>query len=101
MISVLIHLLRPGGEVGASWLHRQSYNQCSWMPIVKLVDVLSENRTSPLSQQTHDVIITSLLRQNRVATSLWFNTNVIIASRVVCVCVCVCVCVGGGGGGGG
>ena len=35
-----------------------------------------------LSQQTHGVIITSLLRQSDVASSRWSNDNVIIASCV-------------------
>ena len=34
------------------------------------------------TQRTHDAIITSLLRQNDVATSFWRNNDVIIASRV-------------------
>ena len=35
-----------------------------------------------LSQRTHDVIITSLLRQNDVATSFWRNNDVVITSCV-------------------
>ena len=33
----------------------------------------------PASQRTHDAMITSLLRQNDVATSFWRNNDVIIA----------------------
>ena len=36
-----------------------------------------------LTQWTHDVIITSSLRQNDVATSFWRNNDVII---ILCVC---------------
>ena len=39
-------------------------------------------RTRWSSQRTHDAIITSLLRQNDVATSFWHNNDVVIASFV-------------------
>ena len=42
----------------------------------------SDSFTWKSSHQTHGVIITSLLRQNDVATSFWRNNDVIIASRV-------------------
>ena len=44
--------------------------------------------TQITTQRTHDVIITSFLRQNDIATSLWCSNDVITASRVRWVTHC-------------
>ena len=36
-------------------------------------------------QQTHDVIMTSLLRQNYVATSFWCNNDIIASAHVIVI----------------
>ena len=54
---------------------------CMWVPFLYLPQ-WPRGVKIHWSQRTHDVIITSLLSQNDVATSFWRNDNVIITSCV-------------------
>ena len=59
---------------------RGYFNKRIWMRMLWRLSLHWVNITA--SQRTRDAIMTSLLRQNDVATSFWRNNDVIIVSRV-------------------
>ena len=50
------------------------------IPVIGVAPERNADKLTEPSQRTHDAIMTSLLRQNNVATSFWRNNDVVIAS---------------------
>ena len=59
--------------------------------VIRTLDLTDQLHTQICPQRTHDVKITSLLRQNDVATSFWRHNDVILASCVRWVMAFICL----------